>query len=336
MTFIEVYMPDGRVERFDLEKPTNTLGRSPQADVTVDLPIVSRMHARLEKNPEGRWTLLDLGSQNKTRVDGHSIKSHVLTHKDVFYLGSVKAVFHDPSGESNEKKTEQTVWRKKIANADKPKQPGCPKCAAPLPEHAIVCVNCGYNTKTGQTFKLKVDGQEDGGHAYDLLAKPKPKPQDQPKPKTTLTTSQREAFLQWVLPVALIPICFGICIANVGLGGLIAFPILTLIYAVLLFLGSMIAAKLGEFGFSSLGNAILKYFGVGAVMALAFMFSSDFGFMAYIVVELAVMGLFLPLFFDVDFTGASLIFGFMFLLQMLLFFIGMATLATMLAGGSGE
>src|SRR5215208_7702281 len=34
--------------------------------------------------------------------------------------------------------------------APAPATPACPECGADLPANAVLCVNCGYNLKTGQ------------------------------------------------------------------------------------------------------------------------------------------------------------------------------------------
>jgi hypothetical protein len=50
----------------------------------------------------------------------------------------------------------------------------CPGCTEPLPEEAVVCIKCGYNTKIGrrmETMKVGMDAGA-GGHgavASDLL-----------------------------------------------------------------------------------------------------------------------------------------------------------------------
>lgn len=49
-----------------------TIGRSPQADVRIDRPSVSRMHARLSLGPH--VTIEDLGSSNGTKVGGIPLK----------------------------------------------------------------------------------------------------------------------------------------------------------------------------------------------------------------------------------------------------------------------
>ncbi|MBK8987547.1 MAG: FHA domain-containing protein [Chloroflexi bacterium] len=57
-----------------LSAPVITLGRDPAADITVDDPEVSRLHARLVETEEG-YRLEDLGSTNGTFVAGRNISA---------------------------------------------------------------------------------------------------------------------------------------------------------------------------------------------------------------------------------------------------------------------
>lgn len=70
------------------------LGRSPQADLTVDEPSVSRDHAVVRGHP-GRWFLEDLGSRNGTRVNANRLmfgRPHPLRHDDQVRLGGLLLV----------------------------------------------------------------------------------------------------------------------------------------------------------------------------------------------------------------------------------------------------
>ncbi|MDX1614736.1 MAG: protein kinase [Candidatus Promineifilaceae bacterium] len=52
-----------------LERDSYTIGRSEEADITLDGPNVSRLHARLERVEDG-WQVTDLGSTNGTVLAG--------------------------------------------------------------------------------------------------------------------------------------------------------------------------------------------------------------------------------------------------------------------------
>jgi hypothetical protein len=51
----------------------------------------------------------------------------------------------------------------------------CPGCTQPMPIGAVICINCGYNTRIGRRMEtVKIGGLEEGGHgavAQDMLDK---------------------------------------------------------------------------------------------------------------------------------------------------------------------
>ena len=68
--------PDGRKSVFSLTKPVVQIGRSRNGanDLLLDTDgMVSKGHARLERERDGSWTLYDLGSTNGVRVNGSRI-----------------------------------------------------------------------------------------------------------------------------------------------------------------------------------------------------------------------------------------------------------------------
>ena len=32
----------------------------------------------------------------------------------------------------------------------------CPNCASPMPQGAVLCINCGYDTRTGKKFTTEI------------------------------------------------------------------------------------------------------------------------------------------------------------------------------------
>lgn len=200
-------MPDGHVERFDLTKNSMTIGRSAEADITIDLPVISRLHARIDKH-KGRWTITDLQSRNKVRVDNHSVKSHVLANHDTFFLGSIKVVFQDPDGGSDEKVDRTVPRRKPKAAAETGSQTAlgdentCPRCLTTMAPEAVVCVQCGYNTKTGKRLKLRVeDGPNEIGKGKTSR---KPADEEEPPARKGLSDETRELILKRYLPIGVI------------------------------------------------------------------------------------------------------------------------------------
>lgn len=69
---------DGSENRFPILAPITTIGREPSNMIPLNDTTVSRFHAKLVFQ-NGRYVLMDLGSANKTYVNGQEIKEAVLT-----------------------------------------------------------------------------------------------------------------------------------------------------------------------------------------------------------------------------------------------------------------
>jgi pSer/pThr/pTyr-binding forkhead associated (FHA) protein len=72
--------PDGERVEFPLDGETLVVGRE-SASICIDEPLVSRQHARIERS-EGGWKVIDLGSTNRTRVNGEVVRERVLRDGD--------------------------------------------------------------------------------------------------------------------------------------------------------------------------------------------------------------------------------------------------------------
>ncbi len=75
------------------------IGRVPGQDIAIDIPALSRRHARLEVR-SGSWWLQDLRSKNGTFVNGQAVDAEpvCLSDGDVVVLaGAVTLIFHDPA-----------------------------------------------------------------------------------------------------------------------------------------------------------------------------------------------------------------------------------------------
>jgi peptidoglycan glycosyltransferase len=72
-----------------------TVGRDGAADLCIDEPLVSRLHARLERRGE-RYVLLDLGSTNLTRVNGDVVVERELADGDEVRFARARCIFRGP------------------------------------------------------------------------------------------------------------------------------------------------------------------------------------------------------------------------------------------------
>jgi adenylate cyclase len=83
---------DGTRVEFALSAAVMTVGRDETADIRVDEPLVSRLHARIERR--GRdYVVLDLGSTNYTRVNGEKVAERALIHGDEVRFARARCVF---------------------------------------------------------------------------------------------------------------------------------------------------------------------------------------------------------------------------------------------------
>lgn len=81
-----IEMPDGNGRRVRVDQPAMIIGRSKSVDITLDAPVVSRQHARLERVGDDYW-ITDLGSSNGTLVNGAEIGTVRLQNGDLITLG---------------------------------------------------------------------------------------------------------------------------------------------------------------------------------------------------------------------------------------------------------
>ncbi len=77
MLVLIIHTPGEPVARFRVDRPSLTLGRSSTNDVFLADRTLSRVHARLDRKPEG-LVVTDLGSRNGTQLNGSRIVDPVV------------------------------------------------------------------------------------------------------------------------------------------------------------------------------------------------------------------------------------------------------------------
>ncbi len=119
------------LQEFDLPQGETILGRSPECQVTIDDPLVSREHAKILVNGE-RVVFRDLGSRNGSKVNGQALRGEVeLKDGDRLRIGNQEIVF---------------------SSVVAPRRPGrptgslrhCRNCQSPYTAEAPMCPNCGH------------------------------------------------------------------------------------------------------------------------------------------------------------------------------------------------
>jgi pSer/pThr/pTyr-binding forkhead associated (FHA) protein len=87
-----IHRGPNRGERFLLNSPDSSIGRSGDNEVVLDDVTVSRKHANIRKAGQ-RFELIDLGSLNGTYVNGNSIARATLTNGDEIQFGKFHMLF---------------------------------------------------------------------------------------------------------------------------------------------------------------------------------------------------------------------------------------------------
>lgn len=125
------------LQELDLIGPVVTLGRSSECQITLEDPLVSRVHAELTVT-DSYVRVRDLGSRNGVRVNGELITGETeLDHNDRLRLGSQDMVFLAVAGGTE-------------GSARMPRATGsmahCRQCERPFPGESAACPHCGERT----------------------------------------------------------------------------------------------------------------------------------------------------------------------------------------------
>lgn len=78
--------------QIELTEERTLIGRDASNDIRIDHPRVSRHHMELRVEGSTTW-LIDLGSSNGTRVNGHWVNQWALHHGDVIQIGDCSMRF---------------------------------------------------------------------------------------------------------------------------------------------------------------------------------------------------------------------------------------------------
>lgn len=90
--FVEVTSGENAGLRFRIEAKTVTVGRGPHCDLRLSDPYVSNKHCQIVFRGD-HFTLVDLGSLNKTRVKGKTYLQKNLSHGALIEMGKTRLRF---------------------------------------------------------------------------------------------------------------------------------------------------------------------------------------------------------------------------------------------------
>ena len=87
--------------RHPLQPPGLVIGRGSDADLRINDPGISRMHAQIRVNAGGQGVqidIVDLGSTNGIMVNGQKVRQAVLHEGSRIEIGSTRMLVHAPAG----------------------------------------------------------------------------------------------------------------------------------------------------------------------------------------------------------------------------------------------
>jgi hypothetical protein len=122
------------LQELELAGTEVVLGRSPDCQVTIEDPLVSRRHATISLVGT-HATITDLGSRNGVRLNGELINQcAVLRNNDRIRLGTQDLVFLvvDPDKSSRQTRATGMIRQCQSCSRPFPEAPACPHCGAPV------------------------------------------------------------------------------------------------------------------------------------------------------------------------------------------------------------
>jgi len=147
---------EGGGETFPLKNGENTVGRSPEAAITLDDDSVSREHASILALPSGRIRIRDLMSSNGTFVNDRRLGEIPLSGGDTVEIGGEKLVFLElklPAGAAGAAAASAPSGDGGAAAVDL----GKTRIASDFPDLDAIAASMGG--PDGPTYELKVLGE---------------------------------------------------------------------------------------------------------------------------------------------------------------------------------
>jgi pSer/pThr/pTyr-binding forkhead associated (FHA) protein len=91
-----VYAPDRPPFRYPLSRNAVSIGRSPKSGNELVIESdgqISKRHARIEREADGRYSIYDVGSTNGTKVNGRRVENRTLNDGDEIVVGATRITF---------------------------------------------------------------------------------------------------------------------------------------------------------------------------------------------------------------------------------------------------
>lgn len=135
------------LQELDLRPGVTLLGRSSECHITIEDPLVSRQHARIDVDG-GHVTVRDLESRNGVKVNGVPVREAVaLTHGDRIRIGTQEFVFTAVVGANAPNRTTGFMRH-------------CARCRMPYSEEARLCPSCGSTEWMEETVTARTSDSQ--------------------------------------------------------------------------------------------------------------------------------------------------------------------------------
>jgi hypothetical protein len=147
------------LQEFDLIRGEIVIGRSPECQITIEDPLISRRHATIQVETD-RCVFDDLSSRNGSRINGRAVRAVTrLQHADRIQIGAQELVFFEVT--SGPRATRSTGNLRVCSRCEIPFAAGaqvCPHCAAPVTHHEEVTMS-GVTAEPSRAWVLELVGE---------------------------------------------------------------------------------------------------------------------------------------------------------------------------------
>jgi hypothetical protein len=145
------------LQEIDLPVGVTAIGRSPECQVTIEDPLVSRRHAEIVLDESGAW-VRDLASRNGIRVNGRAASGPTrLSDGDRIRIGTQELVFCEVDATAHAPTGKTTGFLRH-----------CARCRLPYPEELAQCPSCGANEQLDESTMTGQLGSEAAQRAWSL------------------------------------------------------------------------------------------------------------------------------------------------------------------------
>ena len=95
-------------QKFELDREEVFIGRNAQNTISVEDSAISGRHCSITRDGQ-KYTLVDLGSTNGTRLNGATVGRSILRPKDIIQLGAVELMFDGVGVDTGEVASKSTT-----------------------------------------------------------------------------------------------------------------------------------------------------------------------------------------------------------------------------------